>query len=70
MSWITTPDSSTIAGFDYNKLTRVLTVEFRSGVRYNYYDVPEVLFENMRTAPSKGRFHAQNIKNVFRYARV
>ena len=39
-------------------------------MRYNYYDVPEVLFENMRTAPSKGRFHAQNIKNVFRYARV
>lgn len=70
MSWIATPDSSNIAGFDYSKEKLVLTVEFKNGGRYNYYDVPEVVFERMKAAPSKGQFLAQNIKNNYRYARV
>ena len=70
MSWIATPESSNIAGFDYNKATRVLTVEFKNGGRYEYYDVPEIAYEQMKAAPSKGQFLAQNIKNNYRYARV
>ena len=70
MSWIATPDSSNIAGFDYVPTQRVLIVEFKNGGRYNYYDVPAVMFERMKAAPSKGQFLAQNIKNAFRYARV
>lgn len=70
MSWIATPDSSNIAGFDYVPTQRVLIVEFKNGVRYNYYDVPEFMFERMKVASSKGQFLAQNIKNTFRYARV
>jgi hypothetical protein len=70
MNWIATPDSSTIAGFGYKKDVQVLTVEFQNGGRYNYYDVPEVLFEQMKAAPSKGQFLAQNVRNVYRYARV
>ncbi len=70
MSWIATPDSSTIAGFDYVMERQVLIVEFVNGGRYNYYDVPEVVFERMKAAPSKGQFLAQNVKGVYRYARV
>jgi hypothetical protein len=70
MSWIATPESSTIAGFDYLKDRKVLIVEFKNGGRYNYYDVPEVIFERMKTAPSKGQFLAQNIKGIYRYARA
>jgi hypothetical protein len=70
MSWTATPQSSTIAGFDYDKATQVLTVEFKSGGRYNYYDVPMAVFEGLVAANSKGQFHAQNIKNSYRYARV
>lgn len=70
MSWIATPESSNIAGFDYNKETQVLTVEFTNGGRYNYFDVPETVFERMKAASSKGQFLAQNVKNVYRYARV
>jgi hypothetical protein len=70
MNWIATPESSNIAGFDYSKEKLVLTVEFRSGGRYSYYDVPEVVFERMKTASSKGQFLAQNIKGAYRYARV
>ena len=70
MSWIATPESSTIAGFDYSATTQVLAVEFKNGGRYNYYDVPSAVFERMKAAPSKGQFLAQNIKNAYRYARA
>jgi len=70
MSWIATPESSNIAGFDYIKERQMLIVEFRNGTRYNYYDVHETVFERMKAAPSKGQFLAQNIKGVYRYARA
>jgi hypothetical protein len=70
MSWIATPESSNVAGFDYVKETQVLVVEFKNGGRYNYYDVPETIFEGLKAASSKGQFLAQSVKGVYRYARV
>ena len=70
MEWIATPESSTIARFGYDSQTQVLTIEFMNGGRYNYYDVPAAVFERMKAAPSKGQFLAQNIKNIYRYARM
>ena len=70
MSWIATPDSSNIAGFGYSSETHVLSVEFNSGGRYDYYVVPEAVFEQMKAASSRGKFLAQNIKGIYRYARV
>jgi hypothetical protein len=70
MAGIATPESSTIARFDYMKDRQVLIVEFKNGGRYNYFDVPEIVFERMKSAPSKGKFLAQNIKGKYRYARA
>jgi len=70
MTWIDTPESSTIVRFDYAADRKVLIVEFKNGGRYNYYDVPSVMFDRMKAAPSKGQFLAQNIKGAFRYARA
>jgi hypothetical protein len=70
MSWIATPESSNIAGFDYIKERKLLIVEFKNGGRYNYYDVPQAVFERMKAAPSKGQFLAQNVKGAYRYARA
>lgn len=70
MNWIETPESSNLSRFSYNKDTRVLTVEFKNGGRYNYFDVSESIFEQMKAASSKGQFLAKNIKNIFRYARI
>ncbi|MGK2959448.1 MAG: KTSC domain-containing protein [Acidimicrobiales bacterium] len=49
---------------------RVLTVAFKNGGIYNYYDVPQVVYEQMHAASSKGQFHAQKIKGAYRYTRV
>jgi hypothetical protein len=70
MTWIPTPQSSNIAGYEYSDDTQILTVEFNHGGRYNYYDVPHAVYEQMNAAGSKGQFLAQNIKNVYRYARL
>ena len=67
--WISTPQSSNIAGFCYDESNQTLTVEFNSGTRYNYYDVPHHVFEGMRSAVSKGTYLNANIKGVYRYAR-
>jgi hypothetical protein len=70
MEWIDTPESSTINGFGYEAESQVLVVEFKNGGRYNYYDVPAHLFEQMRSAGSRGQFLAQSIKGLYRYARA
>jgi hypothetical protein len=70
VTWIETPESSNIARFDYDQATHVLAVEFKNGAMYNYYDVPEHVFNQMKASSSKGQFLAQNVKNIYRYARV
>ena len=67
--WIETPQSSNVAGFSYNEATQVLTVQFNSGNRYDYYDVPEQIFEGMNSAESKGKYLNAKIKGHYRYAR-
>ncbi len=69
MEWIETPESSNISRFGYNETSNILTVEFKNGNKYDYYDVPIHIFESMKEAPSKGIFLAHNIKGNFRYAR-
>lgn len=70
MEWIPTPESSNLARFGYEANSQTLTVEFKNGGLYNYYDVPVNLFDAMKHAASKGQFLASQIKGNFRYARV
>lgn len=70
MEWIATPESSNLARFGYEANSQTLTVEFKNGGLYNYYDVPANLFEAMKHAASKGQFLASQIKGNYRYARV
>ena len=70
MDWIDTPASSNIARFAYDDGSRVLKVEFMNGSVYDYFDVPNHVFNEMRNASSKGQYLAQQIKGTYRYARV
>jgi hypothetical protein len=70
MNWIETPESSNIARFRYDEANQVLTIEFSHGGTYDYYDVPEHIFEQFKTAPSKGQFLSRSIKGVYRFART
>lgn len=69
MEWID-GQSSNIARFAYDEGREVLIVEFDSGATYEYFDITENVFENMKTAPSRGAFLAHEIKGRYRYARA
>lgn len=70
MNWIDSPESSNISRFGYDDANQVLYVEYRSGGVYQYFDVSPSVFEQLKTAPSKGQFLAREIKGSYRYARV
>jgi len=56
------------AWYDPSKLT--LTIEFRSGRRYEYDGVPATLYDGLLLAASAGRYHHQWIRGQYRDRRV
>lgn len=70
MDWINTPESSTILQFGYVEQDLILKVEFKNGTVYDYYDVPENVFFQMKNSTSRGQYLAQQIKGTYRYART
>ena len=58
--------STVIRRFDYSPDARELTVEFVTGRRYVYSDVPEEEAAAMRAAFAKGIYFNRNIRD--RYA--
>ena len=69
MDWIA-GNSSNIERFKYDATNQVLTVEFKNGGVYNYFDVIESVFEEMKSAGSRGQYLAERIKGTYRYARA
>jgi hypothetical protein len=63
-------ESSSIASVKYDAGNETFEVEFiRSGV-YQYFAVPQHVFDAFMSAESKGNFLTSQIKGVYRYARV
>ncbi|MBG9993437.1 KTSC domain-containing protein [Pseudoalteromonas sp. NZS127_1] len=63
-------DSSNVAAVGYDEESTTLQVEFNNGSAYQYFDVPEHLFNGLRDADSVGGFLAANIKGSYRYSKV
>ena len=63
--------SSNIASIGYDSTSQILEVEFLNGAVYQYYDVPEALYEGLMAADSHGKFLNEYIKmGGYRYDRV
>ena len=58
-------NSSNIAAIGYSAVCRVLQVDFLTGRRYRYLEVPSQVFDRFLAAPSKGRFLNSVIKSEF-----
>lgn len=67
---ITSVNSSNVEAVGYDADSSTLQVEFKNGGTYQYFDVPERVFEALRDADSVGRYLAANIKGVYRYSKV
>ena len=62
--------SSNLASVGYDPATETLEVEFLSGSVYQYYNVPENMYDQLMREGSKGRFLHYYIKNAYPYSRV
>lgn len=63
-------DSSNVAFIGYDSESETLQIEFNNGSIYQYFDVPEHLFEGLRDTDSVGRFLHANIKGTYRFSKV
>ncbi len=50
----------------YDEAARTLTLCFRETGKYIYHDVPRILFEQLKAAPSAGSFFNRCIKGRYR----
>ena len=61
-------NSSNIADVEW--ADGILTVAFVSGGKYQYFDVPQGIFQELLGAPSPGQYFHQFIKGLFEYERI
>lgn len=61
--------SSNLVSVGYDRGTSTLRIRFHSGT-YDYYGVPESIYNGLMNASSKGTYHHQYIKHGFKYRKV
>lgn len=64
---MTPVSSSNIAAIGYSAICRVLQVDFLTGKRYRYNNVPSQVFDCFLAAESKGRYLNSVIKSEFAF---
>jgi hypothetical protein len=57
--------SSSLASIGYDGDSLTLEVEFINGSVYQYYDVPEEIFDDLLNAGSIGSYFHHNVRNSF-----
>lgn len=61
--------SSNVVSVGYDAATETLEIEFKNGV-YQYYNVPQPIYDQMMAADSVGKFVNAYVKPVYPYAKV
>lgn len=63
--------SSNLKTVGYDSKTKILEIEFHNGTIYQYFNVPETIFNGLMSANSKGSYFDSHIKKVpFQYRKV
>lgn len=57
-------ESSNLASIGYDAENEILEVEFKHGGVYQYFDVPENVYEELMDADSHGQYFDRNIKKA------
>lgn len=58
--------STVIQSFEYNVESTILTITFTSGLVYDYLDVPESIYLEMKSSFAKGIYFNQHVKAKYR----
>lgn len=63
--------SSNIASIGYDSNSNTLEVEFHNGGLYEYYDIPQGVYDSFMKAPSHGTYFDVNIKKAgYKYRKL
>ena len=57
-------ESSNLASVGYDAENEILEIEFNNGGVYQYFDVPENVYEALMNAGSHGQYFDRNIKKA------
>lgn len=63
-------ESTTVRSVGYQRRSRILEIEFQSGVVYQYVDVPARVYEEFWKAESKGKYFNSEIRDEYEFVRV
>lgn len=63
-------NSSNLKSATYETEVKTLSVTFKNGSIYEYYDVPWEIFTKLRMAESQGKFMNQHVNKTFKYKKV
>lgn len=62
--------SSNVRSIGYDPTSATLEVEFQNSFVYQYYNVPQHVYDALMAASSKGQFFNSQIKNMYAFSRV
>jgi KTSC domain len=63
-------DSTTLRTVGYDPERQLLQIEFQNRSIYQYFEVPQSVYEELMEAPSKGAYFNRTIRPRFDHARV
>lgn len=63
-------DSSMFTELGYDNTHKSLVVRFTSGALYQYFEVPEYLWNDMQAADSMGSYFSKNIREEYRFEKL
>ncbi len=62
--------SSNLRSVGYDATTQTLEIEFHSGGIYQYFDVPQSVYDALMAASSHGSYFYYHIRNAYHYRPV
>lgn len=57
--------SSNLSAVGYDPATETLTIAFNDGGLYEYYNVPQRIYEGLMNSPSKGQYFHRFIRDSY-----
>ena len=63
-------ESSNLASVGYDTDNKILEIEFNHGGVYQYFDVPQDVYDELMNADSHGKYFVHNIKDEYEYDRI
>ena len=63
-------DSSMMENISYDEAVQELSVTFKNGSVYHYFDVEKPIFDGLEQSASKGRFFIRHIRPWYKFERI